>query len=114
RLTRSIQGEQRDTVLQAFISNDLLNCYTTKQKSVVYLIRSKNETVRQYTARLLNTFASLSEGRVYLSQSSSLLKLLVECLRLEEKDSVTSKKVLGALQKLSIRSYKHSTFSKGR
>ncbi|XP_053369497.1 lisH domain-containing protein ARMC9-like [Clarias gariepinus] len=103
RLTRSIQGEQRDTVLQAFIRNDLLNCYTTKQKSVVYLIKSKNETVRQYTARLLNTFASLSEGRVYLSQCFSLLKLLVECLRLEEKDSVTSKKVLGVLQKLSVR-----------
>lgn len=33
------------------------------QKSVVYLIKSKNETVRQYTARLLNTFASLSEGK---------------------------------------------------
>ncbi|KAB5559027.1 hypothetical protein PHYPO_G00024120 [Pangasianodon hypophthalmus] len=102
RLTRSVQGEQRDTVLQAFISNDLLNCYTTKQKSVVHLIRSKNETVRQYTARLLNTFASLSEGRVYLSQCSSLLKLLVECLQ-SEKDSVTREKVLGALQKLSLR-----------
>ncbi|KAM9460904.1 lisH domain-containing protein ARMC9 isoform 1-T1 [Clarias gariepinus] len=103
RLTRSIQGEQRDTVLQAFISNDLLNCYTTKQKSVVYLIKSKNETVRQCTARLFNTFASLSEGRVYLSQCSSLLKLLVECLQLEGKDSVTREKVLGALQKLSVR-----------
>ncbi|KAF4083077.1 hypothetical protein AMELA_G00135920 [Ameiurus melas] len=103
RLTRSVQGEQRDTVLQAFISNDLLNCYSTKQKSVVHLIKSKNETVRQYTACLINTFASLSEGRVYLSQCSSLLKLLAECLQSEEKDTVTREKVLGALQKLSLR-----------
>ncbi|XP_058257570.1 lisH domain-containing protein ARMC9 isoform X1 [Hemibagrus wyckioides] len=103
RLTRSVQGEQRDTVLQAFISNDLLNLYTNKQKSVVHLIKEKNETVRQYTARLLNTFASLSEGRAYLSQCSSLLKLLVECLQSEDKDTVTKEKVLGALQKLSLR-----------
>ncbi|XP_060797130.1 lisH domain-containing protein ARMC9 isoform X2 [Neoarius graeffei] len=103
RLTHSVQGEQRDMVLQIFISNDLLNCCTTKQKSVIYLIKSKNEAVRQYTARLLNTFASLSEGRVYLSQCSFLLKLLVECLQLEEKDSVTREKVLGTLQKLSLR-----------
>ncbi|GAA6068670.1 lisH domain-containing protein ARMC9 isoform X1, partial [Tachysurus ichikawai] len=41
--------------------------------------------------------------RVYLSQCSSLLKLLVECLQSEEKDSVTEEKVLGALQKLSLR-----------
>ncbi|KAF7703149.1 hypothetical protein HF521_022156 [Silurus meridionalis] len=68
RLTRSVQGEQRDTVLQAYISNDLLNFYSTKQKSVVHLLKSKNETVRQYTVRLINTFASLSEGRMYLSQ----------------------------------------------
>lgn len=31
RLTRSLPGEQRDTVLQAYISNDLLERYSTKQ-----------------------------------------------------------------------------------
>ena len=30
-LTRSLPGEQRDTVLQAYISNDLLERYSTKQ-----------------------------------------------------------------------------------
>ncbi|KAI5609809.1 lisH domain-containing protein ARMC9 [Silurus asotus] len=103
RLTRSVQGEQRDTVLQAYISNDLLNFYSTKQKSVVYLLKSKNVTVRQYTVRLINTFASLSEGRMYLSQCPSLLKLLVECLQSEEKDSLTKEKVLGTLNILSHR-----------
>ncbi|XP_072516635.1 lisH domain-containing protein ARMC9 isoform X2 [Salminus brasiliensis] len=103
RLTRTLQGEQRDTVLQAYISNDLLNCCNTKQKSVIQLIKSKNEIVRQYTARLINAFASLSEGRMYLSQFPSLLKLLVDCLQMEEKDSVARENVLGALQKLSLR-----------
>ncbi|KAL7867002.1 hypothetical protein AOLI_G00148160 [Acnodon oligacanthus] len=103
RLTHSLQGEQRDTVLQAYISNDLLNCCNMKQKTVLHLIKSKNEIVRQYMARLINAFASLSEGRMYLSQFPPLLKLLVDCLQMEEKDSVARENVLGALQKLSLR-----------
>ncbi|KAG9351184.1 hypothetical protein JZ751_025074 [Albula glossodonta] len=91
RLTRSLHGEQRDTVLQAFICNDLLDCYST------------NQIVRQYMARLINTFASLSEGRVYLSQIPSLLRILEEVLQTEDRDSVTRENVLGALQKLSLR-----------
>ncbi|KAL7855352.1 hypothetical protein SRHO_G00175420 [Serrasalmus rhombeus] len=109
RLTRSLQGEQRDTVLQAYISNDLLNCCHTKQKTVLHLVKSKDEIVRQYTARLINAFASLSEGRMYLSQLPPLLKLLVDCLQTEEKDSVARENVLGALQKLSLRRVHQST-----
>uniref|UniRef100_A0AAQ4QAM9 LisH domain-containing protein ARMC9 n=1 Tax=Gasterosteus aculeatus aculeatus TaxID=481459 RepID=A0AAQ4QAM9_GASAC len=103
RLTRSLPGEQRDTVLQAFISNDLLERYSTKQKTLLQLMRSKNEIVRQYMARLINAFASLAEGRVYLSQIPVLLKPLMEALRTEEKDSLTRENVLVALQKLSLR-----------
>ncbi|KAM9848279.1 lisH domain-containing protein ARMC9 [Aulostomus maculatus] len=103
RLTRSLPGEQRDTVLQAYISNDLLERHSTKQKTVLHLMRSKNEIVRQYMARLINAFASLEEGRVYLSQIPILLKLLMETLRKEDKDSLTRENVLVALQKLSLR-----------
>ncbi|KAK1897503.1 LisH domain containing protein ARMC9, partial [Dissostichus eleginoides] len=103
RLTRSLPGEQRDTMLQAFISNDLLERYSTKQKTVLHLMSSRNEIVRQYMARLINAFASLAEGRVYLSQIPILLKRLTEALRMEEKDSVTRENVLVALQKLSLR-----------
>ncbi|XP_040897066.1 lisH domain-containing protein ARMC9 isoform X3 [Toxotes jaculatrix] len=103
RLTRSLPGEQRDTVLQAYISNDLLERYSTKQKTVLHLMRSRNEIVRQYMARLINAFASLAEGRVYLSQIPILLKLLTEALKKEEKDSLTRENVLVALQKLSLR-----------
>ncbi|KAK9519429.1 hypothetical protein VZT92_022160 [Zoarces viviparus] len=104
RLTRSLPGEQRDTVLQAFISNDLMERYSTKENTLLHLMRSKNETVRQYMARLINAFACLAEGRVYLSQIPILLKLLTEALRTEEKDSPTRENVLNALEKLSLRS----------
>uniref|UniRef100_A0A7N8XCU0 LisH domain-containing protein ARMC9 n=1 Tax=Mastacembelus armatus TaxID=205130 RepID=A0A7N8XCU0_9TELE len=103
RLTRSFPGEQRDTVLQAYISNDLLERYSTKKVTVLHLMRSKNDIVRQYVARLINAFASLAEGRVYLSQIPILLKLLTEALRKEDRDSLTRENVLVALQKLSLR-----------
>ncbi|XP_060934243.1 lisH domain-containing protein ARMC9 [Limanda limanda] len=103
RLTRSLHNEQRESVLQAYISNDLLECYSTKQKTVVHLLRSKNEIVRQYMARLINAFASLAEGRVYLSQIPTLLELLTEIFKQEEKDSLVREIVVIALDKLSLR-----------
>ncbi|XP_063057272.1 lisH domain-containing protein ARMC9 isoform X2 [Engraulis encrasicolus] len=104
RLTRSVHGEQRDTVLQAFISNDLLERSSSpSKKRVLDLLRSKNEVVRQYMARLINAFASLSDGRLYLSQIPSLLKTLLDSLKSEEKDSMIRENILGALQKLSLR-----------
>uniref|UniRef100_UPI00398EFF81 lisH domain-containing protein ARMC9 isoform X2 n=1 Tax=Pristiophorus japonicus TaxID=55135 RepID=UPI00398EFF81 len=103
RLTQSHPGEQRDTVLQAYISNDLLECHNKNQRSLINLLNSKSEIVRQYTARLINGFASLSHGRTYLAQSTVLLKILEETLETEEEDSITRENVLGALQKLSLR-----------
>uniref|UniRef100_W5MBW3 LisH domain-containing protein ARMC9 n=1 Tax=Lepisosteus oculatus TaxID=7918 RepID=W5MBW3_LEPOC len=109
RLTKSFHGEQRETVLQAYISNDVLDCHSTSQKNVLQLLNSKNEVVRQYLARLINAFASLSEGRMYLSQSPVLLRVLESTLRVEEKDSLTRENVLGALQKLSLKRALQST-----
>ncbi|XP_066477875.1 lisH domain-containing protein ARMC9 [Tiliqua scincoides] len=103
RLTTSHPGEQRDTVLQAYINNDLLDCYSNVQRSVLMLIQSKSEVVRQYMARLINAFASLAEGRLYLSQNPRLLRMLEERLKAEDKYSLTRENVLGALQKLSLR-----------
>ncbi|XP_061634199.1 lisH domain-containing protein ARMC9 isoform X5 [Phyllopteryx taeniolatus] len=102
RLTRSLPGEQRDTVLQAYISNDLLERNSTKQETILHLLTSKNEMVRQYMARLINTFASFAVGRGYLSKIHLLLKLLMKTLRKEEKDTLTRENVLVALQKLSL------------
>ncbi|XP_042676239.1 lisH domain-containing protein ARMC9 isoform X4 [Centrocercus urophasianus] len=103
RLTTSYPGEQRDTVLQAYISNDLLDCHSKCQRSVLKLLQSKSEVVRQYMARLINAFASLAEGRLYLSQNPVLLQMLEERLKTEDKDSLTWENVLGALQKFSLR-----------
>ncbi|XP_032554414.1 lisH domain-containing protein ARMC9 isoform X1 [Chiroxiphia lanceolata] len=112
RLTTSYPGEQRDTVLQAYISNDLLDCHSNCQKSVLKLLNSKSEVVRQYMARLINAFASLAEGRVYLSQNPTLLRMLEERLKAEDKDSLTWENVLGALQKFSLRRALQSTMIK--
>ncbi|NXY23838.1 ARMC9 protein, partial [Atrichornis clamosus] len=103
RLTTSHPGEQRDTVLQAYISNDLLNCHSNCQGSILILLHSKSEVVRQYMARLINALASLAEGRAYLSQNPTLLQMLEERLKAEDKDSLTWENVLGALQKFSLR-----------
>ncbi|KAG8445016.1 hypothetical protein GDO86_009963 [Hymenochirus boettgeri] len=103
RLTRSQPGEQRNTVLQAYVNNDLLECHQNKKKSVLMLLRSKSAAVRQCTAHLINSFASLVYGRDYLSQNSQLLPLLQETLKAEVKDSITRDNVLDTLQKLSLR-----------
>ncbi|NWV64679.1 ARMC9 protein, partial [Malurus elegans] len=103
RLTTSYPGEQRDTVMQAYISNDLLDCHSTCQRSVLQLLYSKSEVVRQYMARLINAFASLIEGRGYLSQNPTVLRMLEDRLKAEDKDSLTWENVLGALQKFSLR-----------
>ncbi|XP_041126711.1 lisH domain-containing protein ARMC9 isoform X2 [Polyodon spathula] len=103
RLTRSLHGEQRETVLQAYIGNDLLDCHSNHQRNVLQLLNSKSEVVRQYMARLINAFASLADGRMYLSQSPVLLTMLENTVKAEEKDSPTRENVLGALQKLSLR-----------
>ncbi|XP_036624997.1 lisH domain-containing protein ARMC9 isoform X2 [Trichosurus vulpecula] len=109
RLTTSHPGEQRETVLQAYISNDLLDCQSSNQRNVLQLLHSKSDVVRQYMARLINAFASLSEGRLYLSQNTKLLRMLEERLKDEDKDLLTRENVLGALQKFSLRRALQST-----
>ncbi|XP_019483771.1 PREDICTED: lisH domain-containing protein ARMC9 [Hipposideros armiger] len=72
-------------------------------RSVLQLLHSKSEVVRQYTARLINAFASLAEGRLYLAQSTKVLWMLEQRLKEEDKDVITRENVLGALQKFSLR-----------
>ncbi|XP_027253247.1 lisH domain-containing protein ARMC9 isoform X9 [Cricetulus griseus] len=103
RLTTSHPGEQRETVLQAYISNDLLDCHSHNQRIVLQLLHSKSEAVRQYMARLINALASLAEGRLYLAQNTKVLRMLEGRLKEEDKDVITRENVLGALQKFSLR-----------
>ncbi|MGH0150708.1 UNVERIFIED_CONTAM: hypothetical protein FKN15_061351, partial [Acipenser sinensis] len=113
RLTRSLHGEQRETVLQAYIGNDLLDCHSNHQRNVLQLLNSKSEVVRQYMARLINAFASLADGRMYLSQSPVLLTMLENTVKAEEKDSLSRENLLGALQKLSLRRSLQSVMIRG-
>ncbi|XP_046850759.1 lisH domain-containing protein ARMC9-like [Xenia sp. Carnegie-2017] len=105
RLTRSSDDESRNSAMRAYIGNDLLGCAFPGeyQESLIELLRSSNDIVCQYFARLLNTIASMSAGRSYLSQSTKLAKALQKALMAEPVDLLTSENILGCLQKLSLR-----------
>uniref|UniRef100_A0AAY4EY89 LisH domain-containing protein ARMC9 n=1 Tax=Denticeps clupeoides TaxID=299321 RepID=A0AAY4EY89_9TELE len=81
RLTRSIRGEQRDSVLQAFISYDLLEFSSSRQKTVLQLMEYKDDVVRQYMARMINAFASLPDGKRKCAENPKhVLKVLTDLL----------------------------------
>ncbi|XP_062505500.1 lisH domain-containing protein ARMC9-like isoform X3 [Corticium candelabrum] len=105
RLTKSIPGEQRDSVITAYIQNDLLGTQddTSHQDVVLSSLRSRSTLIREHTAFLFNTFSSLSAGRTYLCQCSRLISVLHEVLVKEESDTAVRQNVLGTLQKLSLR-----------
>ncbi|XP_074654207.1 lisH domain-containing protein ARMC9-like isoform X2 [Tubulanus polymorphus] len=105
RLTRATSSDIRVGVLSAYITNDLLGCSKVGEhrQAVLEMLSSPSDIVKEYIARLFNAFASLNQGRSYLSLNSDLLKALMDNLRAETKDSLTRENILGALQKLSLR-----------
>lgn len=67
-ILRSVSGEQRETVVDAFIANDLFGCRPISKQngySLVQLLRSPSAVVRQYTARVYNALSSLQKGDLY-------------------------------------------------
>nr|KAF6449633.1 armadillo repeat containing 9 [Molossus molossus] len=72
-------------------------------RTVLQLLHGRSDVVRQYMARLINAIASLAEGRLYLAQSTEVLRMLEERLKEEDKDIIARENVLGALQKFSLR-----------
>ncbi|XP_033641945.1 lisH domain-containing protein ARMC9-like [Asterias rubens] len=105
RLTRSEPGEQRDTVLSAYIQHDLLGCAEMNEhrKAVMDALIAGDDVTQQYMARLFNAFASLAAGRTYLGKNEKIIEVLEATLQSEEKDPITRENVLGALQKLSLK-----------
>jgi hypothetical protein len=92
--------------MTAYIQNDLLGAQEGSddhQDTVLSSLRSKSALVREYTARLFNTFASLSAGRNYLCHYTPLISVLHEVLLQEQSDTAVRQNVLGTLQKLSLR-----------
>ena len=53
--------------------------------------------------RFVNTLASDFQGRTYLTTSEKLVKILIEIVKKEERDTKIRRNALGALQKLSLR-----------
>jgi hypothetical protein len=104
RLTKSETIENRQRILTAYIAGDILNCRNEKQSnSIIDLLKSKNDTIKQFMARIINAFASLNHGRSYLASSTELVKCMLYALRTEKEDTFAKKNLLAALQKLSLR-----------
>ncbi|CAD5122924.1 DgyrCDS11322 [Dimorphilus gyrociliatus] len=73
------------------------------QQTTLDLLTHSNAVVKEYKARLLNTIASLNEGRSYLSKHALLLPALMDALHEETVESRFREHALGCLQKLSLR-----------
>lgn len=114
-ITQASTNEQRDSVVSAYIVHDLLGCSVDNQfrSGILSLLRSPSEEVTQYLSRLLNALASLSAGRSYLAQNSSLVHALLLALTEQSKNSLTSENILGTLQKLSLRRRMQSIMIEG-
>uniref|UniRef100_F7B890 LisH domain-containing protein ARMC9 n=1 Tax=Ciona intestinalis TaxID=7719 RepID=F7B890_CIOIN len=124
RLTRSSPGEQRDTVLLAYIDNDLFNCNPQNSSSsfgnfnMLSLFDSSNAAVRQYVARLYNALSSLQQGRAYLCLDPEAVGRLQEYLwkgnhQHNTIDPIFEEHLLGCLQKLSLRRLLQTVMIKG-
>ncbi len=104
RLTKSPPGEQREKILESFISNDLFSIKLDGDKNMmIQLLKCEDEAVKQYIARILNAFASLNKGRSYLASNLSLIKVMEKVLCNETEDTLCRQNLLAALQKLSLR-----------
>uniref|UniRef100_H2YYH6 LisH domain-containing protein ARMC9 n=1 Tax=Ciona savignyi TaxID=51511 RepID=H2YYH6_CIOSA len=122
RLTRSSPGEQRDTVLLAYIDNDLFNCNSSTSSTnyggfhMLSMFESSNTAVRQYVARLYNALASLQQGRAYLCLNPESVGELQKYLWKGaggNTDPIFEEHLLGCLQKLSLRRLLQSVMIKG-
>ena len=89
---RSSPGEQRDTVLLAYIENDIFQCNAKHsargtpydKRHMLRLFESYDVVVKQYAARLYNALASLQKGLcwkithfVWPTTSTVILKTLL-------------------------------------
>lgn len=67
RLTHSVPGHQRDSVISQYISEDLLGCSSpdsTHLAAISQLLQTEDPHLREQLARLFNTLASLT-GKYY-------------------------------------------------
>ncbi|XP_064385078.1 lisH domain-containing protein ARMC9-like isoform X1 [Halichondria panicea] len=107
RLTRSLPGNQRDSVISQYVGEDLLGCSSPNSShlaAIIQLLQTTDHNLREQLARLFNTLASLTGGRGYISQSPAIIQALLYLMYGEEgADTHTRRNCLGAIQKLSLR-----------
>ncbi|CAN7986426.1 unnamed protein product, partial [Ixodes hexagonus] len=107
KLTRPSTFEQRNSVVLAFVDNDLLGfARRTPDYSnrVLHMIKSANSHLQQSFMRFLNALASFSQARSYLSRNLQLVAILVDCLLSDRMlEPKCQDMILGILQKLSLR-----------
>lgn len=104
RLTKSSGGKQRDSAISSYLSSDFLGC-TAKAIPIFVkeIFGSGEDIVSEYLARLINTIASFSSGRLYMSNCEEFVKYLVRLMMKLKTESLTSENIVGGLQKLSLK-----------
>ncbi len=63
RLTRSLPGNQRDSVISQYVGEDLLGCSSPNSShlaAIIQLLQTTDHNLREQLARLFNTLASLT------------------------------------------------------
>ena len=63
RLTRSLPGNQRDSVISQYVGEDLLGCSSPNSShlaTIIQLLQTTDPSLREQLARLFNTLASLT------------------------------------------------------
>jgi translation initiation factor 2B subunit (eIF-2B alpha/beta/delta family) len=104
RLTKADSTELRQRVLTSYIAADILNCRSERiSNNLIDLLKSPNQNIKEFMARLINAFSSLNHGRSYLASNLDLIKRVFTVLKVEKEDTYTKKNLLAALQKLSLR-----------
>jgi len=105
RLTRSEAGPSRDTIISSYLNEDILGCTAKEIPEYVCTVFIQENIVSEYMARFINTVASFSYGRFYMSQSEGFVQFMVQVMIHCRTDSLTSENIIGGLQKLSLRRY---------
>eukprot|EP00794_Sanderia_malayensis_P014906 gene14907-16450_t len=105
RLLKATSGEQRDAAVSSYVANDILGCSSDIKhaETIVNLLNSKEEVLRDQTAMFFNTVASFTAGRAYIGHSEPMIKEIINRLKKESEKTACGENLLGGMQKLSLR-----------
>ncbi|KAF7273466.1 hypothetical protein GWI33_013830 [Rhynchophorus ferrugineus] len=105
RITKT-DNNIRDKMMSAYIQNDILDLFSKISIPERMLMGYSDNCVQESICRLINTLASLRQGRDYLNMDERLLKkvLIKKIKDIRNMSSAVIRNMLvGSMQKLSIR-----------